>query len=145
MGSVFFWSPYIYIYIYIYIYTPLQNKSIWSHSKIFISRPKSVIFKKKAPQWFYSKYKSSWVTLDKNQKKKKKKAQKLDIWFIKMTPFSGFHCFTDSRHSFHQRLEVDWRLFNPAFLQVLPEASYTCGLFSSDILVKFIPHQFSGI
>ena len=36
---------------------------------------------------YYTKYKSSWVTLNKIKLKKKKTTQKhLKFWFIKMTP-----------------------------------------------------------
>ena len=69
----------------------------------------------------------------------------LNFWFIKMTLFGCYHCFTNSWYFFQKKLEVDWKWFCPVFLQELPEVNHTCGLFSSDFLVKFIPHQFNGI
>ena len=39
-----------------------------------------------------------------NQKNAKKNF--LNFWFIKMASVGCYHCFTDSQHSFHQRLEV---------------------------------------
>ena len=130
---------YIYIYIYIYIYTV---KSIWPHSKIFISHPKSVIFNKrsKAPQWFYSLFKKQ----DFLHHIKYKSSQKT-LKLLKLLIHGCYYCLKNSRHSFHQRLEVNRRLFCLAFLQELPEVSCTCGLFSSDFTVKFISHQFNGI
>ena len=62
-----------------------------------------------------------------------------------MTTFGRYHCYTDSRYYFHQRLEIVWKKLLQAFLEELPEVSPTCGLFSSDFSVKFIPRQFNGI
>ena len=62
-----------------------------------------------------------------------------------MALFYHNHCFTDCRHSFVQRQEIGWRLFCSDFPQELPDVSDTCGLFNSDISIKFIPHQFTGI
>ena len=45
-------------------------------------------------------------------------------------PVCCYHSFTDSRHSFHDNLEVNWRESCSAFLQELPEVSPTCGFFN---------------
>ena len=39
----------------------------------------------------------------------------LNVCFFKITPF--YHCSSDFRHFFYQRLEIDWQYFFPAFLQ----------------------------
>lgn len=84
----------------------------------FISHNKSVYFSIKQFKHnndflYYAKYKSSWDTLSTHSKKKKKN---LNFWLIKMTPLD----FTDSRHTVHQRLELSWRYYCPAFQ--LPES-----------------------
>ena len=98
----------IYIYIYVYI---LPVKSIWQSSKIFLIL--ILLFWMKQVKnhngfIYYTKYKSLWATLNTNKNKIKSK-KRLNFWFIKMTSFGHYHCFTDSWHSFHQKLEIDLR------------------------------------
>ena len=94
---------------------------------------------------YYTKYKSSRaiVIINLNQITHTKKLLKLLIYQNAL--FGCSLSFIDSQHSFHQRLEVDWKQFCPVFLQELPEVSRIYGLFCSDFLVKFIPHKLDGI
>ena len=93
---------------------------------------------------YSTKYNSSWATLNKNETKNQNSSWKFS--FIKMTLLGRYHCITDSRHSFHQRLKVDWKWFCSAFLLEFLEVSCTWNFFSSDFfLVNFIPHQFHRI
>ena len=122
---------YIYIYIYIYIHTHTQSK-VFSHLQKFSFLILNVLFLMKWVKHrnvfiYHTRYKSFWDTLNTNQTKKKlKKKTKKTLHSLKWPPLAAITA-SDSQHSFHSRLEVDWRYFCLAFLQELPEVNALVG------------------